>query len=168
MRWNGRESTAPKVALVLALTAAALIWATAGATASLPPKAPTGLTDSAVNSTGFTVSWRNPPGTLTGDNITLYTGGCLGVLSVTKLGVVTAYSFSGLNYSTEYCVTVDASNATGQGHNATPYLNVTTLPIGGGGFGSPGLFNFAPLVLLALALGVGAAILYKTLGRKNQ
>jgi len=100
-----------------------------GVAAAARPGAPTNLAGTVVSTTSIHLTWTNPVGSLTGDNVTLYSAGCAGVLhTYVTTGVVTSYTVTTLTAGTSYCLTVDASTATGQGVNATPYLNLTTDP----------------------------------------
>ena len=120
----------------LPLTAA---FAVAGSTPvdTQPPTAPTGLTASAVASTGATLSWQ--PAT---DNVgvTGYTvdrvdsGGVLTAVGTTN-GGTTSFTLTGLTPSTTYSYTVTASDAAGNTSPRATAVSFTTSAASTGGAG---------------------------------
>ena len=91
------------------------------------PSAPAGLSGSPEAYNEVFVSWANPPGALTDNHVSVYSAGCAALLHWYDQGAVVTFANVGsLSASTLYCLTVDASNSTGVGPNATPYVNVTT------------------------------------------
>ncbi|MEM7372588.1 MAG: fibronectin type III domain-containing protein [Bacteroidota bacterium] len=85
------------------------------------PSVPTGLVSSNVTSNSFDVSWNASTDNV---GVTGYTVYLDGVSQGTTTG--TSYSFSGLNASTSYDVTVDAFDAAGNTSAQSSALSVTT------------------------------------------
>lgn len=89
------------------------------------PLAVTGITITALTSTGFHVSWTNPSGTLA--NISIFYGTSCSTLGThSSLGVVTSTTLPGLTSATTYCVEIQAWTTTGNG--APAFSNGTTVP----------------------------------------
>ena len=92
------------------------------------PKAPTSAVASLVTVSGFTLSWTNPPGTLT--NLTVYWGvvpGCSSPAFSLSAGIVTTHAVTGLTGATAYNTLARAWNSTGEGPPSN-CVAVTTLP----------------------------------------
>jgi hypothetical protein len=90
----------------------------ANATTQSGPSAPTSLTASAVSSSAADLSWTNPSGSLTGNNIYLYSGNsCSGRLIYwyDSNSAITSYQWGGLSASTTYSWDVTAVSSAGEG-----------------------------------------------------
>jgi phenolic acid decarboxylase len=104
----------------------------AWANASTEPDAPTGLSISNVNATGFTVSWTNPSGALTGNSVGA--GSDCGSLTLTGgTAVRSRQAFGSLMPGTTYCVEVTATGSGGA--SVGLWGNATTLPAPPSGLG---------------------------------
>ncbi|MEO1418192.1 MAG: S8 family serine peptidase [Bacteroidota bacterium] len=100
---------------------------TTGAGDTDPPTIPTGLASSNVTTSSFDLSWNASTDNI---GVTGYSVYLDGTLDGTTAG--TSYSFSGLNASTTYSVTVSASDAAGNTSAQSTALAVTTQSAGGG------------------------------------
>ncbi|MCI4670000.1 MAG: T9SS type A sorting domain-containing protein, partial [Bacteroidia bacterium] len=105
----------------------ALSVTTAAAPDTDPPSVPTGLASSNITTSSFDVSWNASTDNV---GVTSYSVYLDGSLDGTTSG--TSYSFSGLSASTNYSVTVSASDAAGNPSAQSSALAVTTQSAGGG------------------------------------
>lgn len=92
------------------------------------PAAPTSLSISAITTTGATVSWTNPGGTLVNDTIYIGTT-CGSWTSSAPLGVATSATLGGLNPGTTYCFSATAWSAGGESAHSTGAMT-TLRPLG--------------------------------------
>ena len=102
------------------------------ATAStLPAGAPTGLAVTAISSTEIGLSWTNPSGSLTGNNVYVWIGAsCSGSPSqvIDLGGVYTSYPDSGLTPSTNYSFEVTANTSGVEGPRSDCVIAIMVLP----------------------------------------
>jgi hypothetical protein len=93
------------------------------------PNAPTNLRAATVSTTEIDLTWVNPPGALTQNSVSVYSGGsgCPGSTFVATyvMGVTTSYHATALTPNTLYSFSVEAANSTGWSSPSACALNRT-------------------------------------------
>jgi len=86
-----------------------------------PPAAPTGLVVAAVSTTAVYMNWTNPTGSLTDDEVSIYSdSSCVNPLGAIDLGgVASEFEWGGLSTGTTYGFTVQAATSGGFGPDSS-------------------------------------------------
>lgn len=109
------------IALVPLLSSSAIHRNSGIQSSDAPPAAPTGLVVVGVSTTAVYMNWTNPSGSLTDDEVNIYSdSSCLAPLGAIDLGgVASEFEWGGLSAGTTYGFTVQAATSGGFGPDSS-------------------------------------------------